>query len=581
MLYDKSLEKDNCGFGLIAHIEGEPSHKVVRTAIHALARMQHRGAILADGKTGDGCGLLLQKPDRFFRIVAEERGWRLAKNYAVGMLFLNQDPEKAAASRRIVEEELQRETLSIVGWRDVPTNEGVLGEIALSSLPRIEQIFVNAPAGWRPRDMERRLFIARRRIEKRLQDDKEFYVCSLSNLVNIYKGLCMPADLPRFYLDLADLRLESAICLFHQRFSTNTVPRWPLAQPFRYLAHNGEINTITGNRQWARARTYKFQTPLIPDLHDAAPFVNETGSDSSSMDNMLELLLAGGMPLFDACIHSFGSAGTGGFSSRNLSVGAYNNPYFEIVIGIFMLLFGINFNLYYFLLVRRFRDVFRSEELWAYVLIVATAVAAITLDIVHMYESVGTSLRHAFFQVSSIITTTGYATVDFNTWPTFSKAILVALMFIGGCAGSTAGGIKVARVVILQKVSVSEMRRMLHPNAVPAIQFEGKPLNERSIRGVHLFLAVYLMVFVASCLLVSLEQLDLVTTFTAVAACINNVGPGLEIVGPMGNFSSFSPWSKLLLSFDMLVGRLEIFPMLLLFAPSIWKRRLPSRRLVD
>lgn len=199
MLYDKSLEKDNCGFGLIAHIEGEPSHKVVRTAIHALARMQHRGAILADGKTGDGCGLLLQKPDRFFRIVAEERGWRLAKNYAVGMLFLNQDPEKAAASRRIVEEELQRETLSIVGWRDVPTNEGVLGEIALSSLPRIEQIFVNAPAGWRPRDMERRLFIARRRIEKRLEDDKEFYVCSLSNTVNIYKGLCMPADLPRFY----------------------------------------------------------------------------------------------------------------------------------------------------------------------------------------------------------------------------------------------------------------------------------------------------------------------------------------------------------------------------------------------
>lgn len=215
MLYDKSLEKDNCGFGLIAHIEGEPSHKVVRTAIHALARMQHRGAILADGKTGDGCGLLLQKPDRFFRIVAEERGWRLAKNYAVGMLFLNQDPEKAAASRRIVEEELQRETLSIVGWRDVPTNEGVLGEIALSSLPRIEQIFVNAPAGWRPRDMERRLFIARRRIEKRLQDDKEFYVCSLSNLVNIYKGLCMPADLPRFYLDWRT-------CVWNRPFACST-----------------------------------------------------------------------------------------------------------------------------------------------------------------------------------------------------------------------------------------------------------------------------------------------------------------------------------------------------------------------
>ncbi|MFE8102465.1 glutamate synthase large subunit [Brenneria goodwinii] len=299
MLYDSSQERDNCGFGLIAHIEGEPSHKVVRTAIHALARMQHRGAILADGKTGDGCGLLLQKPDRFFRLVAEERGWRLAKNYSVGMMFLNQDEELARASRRIVEEELQNETLSVLGWREVPTNPDVLGEIALSSLPRIEQIFVNAPAGWLQSDMERRLFMARRRIEKRIED-KEFYVCSFSNLVTIYKGLCMPADLPRFYLDLADLRLESAICLFHQRFSTNTVPRWPLAQPFRYLAHNGEINTIAGNRQWARARAYKFKTPLIPDLQDASPFVNETGSDSSSLDNMLELFLSGGMDIIRA-----------------------------------------------------------------------------------------------------------------------------------------------------------------------------------------------------------------------------------------------------------------------------------------
>uniref|UniRef100_A0A366I867 Glutamate synthase [NADPH] large chain n=1 Tax=Brenneria salicis ATCC 15712 = DSM 30166 TaxID=714314 RepID=A0A366I867_9GAMM len=299
MLYDASQERDNCGFGLIAHIEGEPSHKVVRTAIHALARMQHRGAILADGKTGDGCGLLLQKPDRFFRLVAEEHGWRLAKNYSVGMMFLNQDEDLARAARQIVEEELQNETLSVLGWREVPTNPEVLGEIALSSLPRIEQIFVNAPAGWLQSDMERRLFMARRRIEKRIED-KEFYVCSFSNLVTIYKGLCMPADLPRFYLDLADLRLESAICLFHQRFSTNTVPRWPLAQPFRYLAHNGEINTIAGNRQWARARAYKFKTPLIPDLQDAAPFVNETGSDSSSLDNMLELFLSGGMDIIRA-----------------------------------------------------------------------------------------------------------------------------------------------------------------------------------------------------------------------------------------------------------------------------------------
>ena len=289
------------------------------------------------------------------------------------------------------------------------------------------------------------------------------------------------------------------------------------------------------------------------------------------------LLLAGGMPLFDACIHSFGSAGTGGFSCRNLSVGAYQNPYFDIVIGIFMLLFGVNFNLYYFLLIRRFRDVFHSEELRSYLLIVTAAVVAITVDIAHLYDSVSTSLCHAFFQVSSIITTTGYATTDFNAWPTFSKGILVVLMFIGACAGSTGGGIKVARVVILVKASYGDMRRMLHPNAVSTVRFEGKPLTDRNLRGVHLFLTVYILVFTVSFLLLSLEQFDLVTTFIALAACINNIGPGLEVVGPMGNFSAFSPWSKLLLSFDMLVGRLEIFPMLLLCAPSIWKRRLSNR----
>ena len=289
------------------------------------------------------------------------------------------------------------------------------------------------------------------------------------------------------------------------------------------------------------------------------------------------LLLAGGMPLFDACIHSFGSAGTGGFSSRNLSVGAYNNAYYDVVIGIFMLLFGINFNLYYFLLTRKFREALGSEELRTYLIIVAVAVGAITINIMHLYESVGTSLRHAFFQVSSIITTTGYATVDFNTWPTFSKAILVTLMFIGACAGSTGGGIKVARLVILVRAAMGEMRRMLHPNAVSTIRFEGKTLPERNVRGVHLFLTMYLLVFTLSCLLLSLEHFDLITTFTAVASCLNNIGPGLELVGPMGNFADFSPWSKLLLSFDMLAGRLEIFPMLLLFAPSIGRRKLPTR----
>ena len=290
------------------------------------------------------------------------------------------------------------------------------------------------------------------------------------------------------------------------------------------------------------------------------------------------LLLLGGMPLFDACIHAFGTAGTGGFSSRNISVGAYDSAYFDVVIGVFMLLFGVNFNLYYFLLIKRFRDVFRSEELRAYLLIVGVAVAAIAADIVHIYGTVGRSLRYAFFQVASIITTTGFATADFNAWPEFSRAILVILMFVGACAGSTGGGVKVARVVILCKTSLGDMRKMLHPNAVTTVRFEGKPLTDRTIRSVHLFLTVYILIFTVSVLLLSLDRFDLTTTFTAVAACINNIGPGLEVVGPMGNYAQFSPAAKLLLSFDMLVGRLEIFPMLLLFAPSIWKRRLITRK---
>ncbi len=299
-LYNPMLEKDNCGFGLIAHQEGEPSHKLVRTAIAALDRMTHRGGINSDGKTGDGCGLLLQKPDRFFRLIAEQNQWKLSRLYAVGMIFLSADPAKAQQAKQRFEQEINAETLSVVGWRTVPTNPDVLGDIAKQSQPVIEQVFINGPAGWRARDLERRLYIARRRAEKALTDDADFYVTSLSTQTIVYKGLCMPADLPRFYTDLADLRLESSICLFHQRFSTNTQPRWPLAQPFRYLAHNGEINTIEGNRQWARTRAYKFNSPLLPDLYQAAPFVNESGSDSSSLDNMMEVFLAGGMDLFRA-----------------------------------------------------------------------------------------------------------------------------------------------------------------------------------------------------------------------------------------------------------------------------------------
>ncbi|MBT0585450.1 glutamate synthase large subunit [Alteromonas oceanisediminis] len=299
-LYNPADSRDNCGFGLIAHLNGEASHRLVTTAIKGLDRMQHRGGIAADGKTGDGCGLLMQKPDGFFRAVAEQKGWRLSKKYGVGMVFLPKNPERAEYARNVLEEELGKETLGVVGWREVPVDESVLGDLALTGVPRIEQVFVNAPAGWRKRDLERRLYMVRRRSEKRLANDEEFYVACLSGLVTIYKGLVMPKDLPLFYQDLADPRMESAICVFHQRFSTNTLPKWPLAQPFRFLAHNGEINTIKGNRDWAMARTAKFATPLLPDLKDAAPFVNVEGSDSSSLDNMLELFLAGGMDLFRA-----------------------------------------------------------------------------------------------------------------------------------------------------------------------------------------------------------------------------------------------------------------------------------------
>ncbi|CAG9000068.1 MAG: Glutamate synthase [NADPH] large chain [Candidatus Celerinatantimonas neptuna] len=300
-VYDPTLEKDNCGFGLIAHMEGDASHKLVRVAISALTRMQHRGGISADGKTGDGCGLLMQKPDTFFRAIAEERNWTLGRKYAVGMVFLSTDPILAENARQIIRQELEQETLTVLGWREVPVEDNVLGDLAKQNRPRIEQVFINAPAGWVSKDIERRLYIARRRIEKQIEGkDPDFYIASLSTLVTVYKGLCMPADLPRFYPDLADIRMQSSICLFHQRFSTNTSPKWPLAQPFRFLAHNGEINTITGNRQWAKARSYKFSSPLLPDLQMAAPFVNTDGSDSSSLDNMLELFLAGGMDLFRA-----------------------------------------------------------------------------------------------------------------------------------------------------------------------------------------------------------------------------------------------------------------------------------------
>ena len=288
-------------------------------------------------------------------------------------------------------------------------------------------------------------------------------------------------------------------------------------------------------------------------------------------------LCAGGMSLYESLIHSFGTAGTGGFSSRALSIGAYHNPYFEWVIGIFMLLFGVNFNLYYFILMRHFREAFGSEELRAYLGIVLFSTVTIAANILSMVGSVGEAVRTAFFQVSSIITTTGYATAEFNLWPTYSRILLLLLMFIGGCAGSTAGGLKISRVIIFFKAARQDLNKMLHTHAVTAIRFEGKPLDEKTLQGVHNYFNVYMLLVMLSTVLVSLDGFDLTTTFTAVITCLNNVGPGMELVGPMGNFSHFSDPVKYLLSFDMLAGRLELYPMLALFAPRLWRRRRTMR----
>ncbi|WP_409293335.1 glutamate synthase large subunit [Pseudomonas sp. KCJK9058] len=297
-LYHPEEFKDNCGFGLIAHMTGVPSHHLLQTAMQALTCMTHRGGINADGKTGDGCGLLMQKPDKFLRAMAQEHfAVELPKQYAVGMVFFNQDPVKAEAARANMDREIVAAGLKLVGWRKVPIDTSVLGRLALERLPQIEQVFIGGE-GLSDQEFAIKLFSARRRSSVANAHDADHYICSFSHKTIIYKGLMMPRDLAAFYPDLGDERLQTAICVFHQRFSTNTLPKWPLAQPFRFLAHNGEINTITGNRNWAVARRTKFANDQIPDLEELGPLVNRVGSDSSSMDNMLELMVTGGIDLF-------------------------------------------------------------------------------------------------------------------------------------------------------------------------------------------------------------------------------------------------------------------------------------------
>ena len=298
-LYDPAFDRDSCGFGLIANIDDVPSHWVVQTAISALARLTHRGAVAADGKTGDGCGLLIKFPGKFLRAIGQEQGFNLAERFGVGTVFLSQDAAIAGVAKDAIRVALEDIGLEVAGWREVPTDPSVCGERALRTLPRIEQVFVNAPSGMARGRFNRRLFLARRRAENHISDDAT-YIASLSSVTISYKGMIMPAALPQFYPDLQDPRLESAVCVFHQRFSTNTLPEWRLAQPFRFLAHNGEINTIAGNRNWAIARAKNFKSDKLDDISDLNPIISLTGSDSSSLDNMLEILRAGGMDVIQA-----------------------------------------------------------------------------------------------------------------------------------------------------------------------------------------------------------------------------------------------------------------------------------------
>ncbi len=288
------------------------------------------------------------------------------------------------------------------------------------------------------------------------------------------------------------------------------------------------------------------------------------------------ILLFAGMSFFDSICTSMGTAGTGGFGIKNTSIGGYS-PLIQWIVTIFMILFGVNFNAYYYLLFKHFRQALNVEEVKVYIGIIVASTLAICINIAHMFSNLEQALRASSFAVATVITTTGYSTVDFDTWPAFSKFILVILMFVGACAGSTGGGIKVSRFIISFKTIIKEFHSYIHPKSVKAIRIEGKTVEHETLRSVNVYFMTFICVFTVSCLLISLENQDLVTTFTSVAATINNIGPGLANVGPTCNFASFSVLSKFVFIFDMLAGRLELFPMLMLFNPTIWKSTFTSR----
>ncbi len=285
------------------------------------------------------------------------------------------------------------------------------------------------------------------------------------------------------------------------------------------------------------------------------------------------LLIAGGMPVFDSIVTSFSTAGTGGYAILNNSIEGYNSLYAEMVIAVFMLIFGVNFNLYYMILIKQGKQALKSEELRWYVGIIVSSVLVIAISLIATKYSVGDAFRHAFFQVSSIITTTGFSSVNFDTWPMLPKMVLVMLMIIGACAGSTGGGIKVSRLAILVKSGLRDIKKALNPRSVETVKMDKHTVEESVVKGVSVFFGTYILVAAVSMLLISLDGRDFTTTATAVLACLGNIGPGLEAVGPACNFADFSVFSKIILSFDMLAGRLELIPMLMLFSPYAWSRK--------
>ncbi len=315
-----------------------------------------------------------------------------------------------------------------------------------------------------------------------------------------------------------------------------------------------------------------------PETDKLVPKARDTAKILYSMYFVLTIaemifLLAGGMNLYDSIIHSFSTAGTGGFGNRNNSIAFYDSAYIDGVITVFMILFGINFNMYYLLLLRKVKDVFKNEEVRAYLGIILGSTLLITVNILSIYEKPLKAFRYAVFQVASVITTTGFATANYDVWPEFSKCILLGIMVIGACAGSTGGGMKVSRILIGLKSVKLELKRLLHPKSVGIVKVNGKKVKEETLNGVYVYFIAYIAIFIISVLLISLNDFDFGTTFSGVLTTINNVGPGIAAVGPIENFSAFSDFSKIVFCLDMFIGRLEIFPFLMLFSRNLWRKK--------